>query len=192
MLMSGDTPRGSVCSTDDVSALIERLQYELGEGPCIDAFRQDRPVSEPDLAAPRTARWTAFTPPAVAAGARAVFGFPLQVGGVRLGAINLYCDEPRSLSDDQHRDALLMAGIAAQAVLAMQAGAPAGQLAAELEAAADYGYVVHQASGMVAAQLEVSVSEALVRLRAHAFGNSRSLVDVAREVVARTLRFDRS
>jgi hypothetical protein len=189
MLMSGGTPQGSICTTDGTSALIERLQYELGEGPCVDACRTDRPVAEPDLAAPATARWLAFTPPAVAAGARAVFGFPLHLGAVRLGALNLYCDEPRSLTDSQHRDALLMAGIAAQSVLAMQAGAPPGQVAAGLEVGADFRYVVHQASGMVAAQLEVDVGEALARLRAHAFGNDRALDDVARDVVDRTLRF---
>ena len=58
MLMSGDVPRGSVCTTDDVSALIEQLQYALGEGPCVDAYHQDRPVLEPDLAEPaRPAGW---------------------------------------------------------------------------------------------------------------------------------------
>jgi hypothetical protein len=190
MLMSGDAPQGSVCSTDDTSALIEELQYELGEGPCVDAYHQDQPVLEPDLAAPDTPRWVAFTPAAVKAGARAIFGFPLQVGAVRLGAMNLYCDTPGGLSDDQHADALVMADIAAQAVLVLQANAPPGRLAAELEAGGEFQYVVHQASGMVAAQLEVSVGQALIRLRAHAFGNDRPLSDVARDVVARNLRFD--
>ena len=72
----------------------------------------------------------------------------------------------------------------------LQANAPPGQLAAELEAGADFQYVVHQAAGMVAAQLDVSVGQALIRLRAYAFGNDRPLTDVARDVVARTLRFD--
>ena len=44
---------GSVCTTNEVSDLIERLQYDLGEGPCVDAYQQDRPVLEPDLARPR-------------------------------------------------------------------------------------------------------------------------------------------
>ncbi|HYT39893.1 MAG TPA: GAF domain-containing protein, partial [Acidimicrobiia bacterium] len=92
MLMTERTPQGSVCSSNPVSALIEELQYTLGEGPCVDAYRLDRPVIEPDLGVPGTPRWFAFTPPAVAAGARAVFGFPLQVGAVRLGALNLYRD----------------------------------------------------------------------------------------------------
>lgn len=190
MLMSGDIPRGSVCTTDAVSSLIEQLQYDLGEGPCVDAYHQDRPVLEPNLADPATARWLAFTGPAVDAGARAVFGFPVQVGAVRLGALNLYCDAPGPLSDDQHADALLMAGIVAQALMLLQAGAPAGTVAAELEANADFQYVVHQASGMVAAQLDVGVGRALIRMRAHAFGNDRTLTDIARDVVDRRLRFD--
>ena len=190
MLMSGDTQRGSVCSTDAVSARIEQLQYELGEGPCLDAYHSDRPVLEPDLADPQTPRWPAFTGPALAAGARAVFGFPMQVGAVRLGALNLYSDGPGPLTDDRHADTLLMADIAAQALLLLQAGAPAGTVATELEANADFQLVVHQASGMVAAQLDISVGQALIRLRAHAFGNDRPLTDIARDVVARRLRFD--
>ena len=188
MLMSGDVPRGSVCSSNTVSALIEDLQYTLGEGPCVDAYHQDRPVAEPNLAAPIVPRWMGFTPPAVAAGARAVFGFPLQVGAVRLGALNFYRDQPGPMSDDQHADALVMADVAARAVLDMQAGAPAGELAAELEAGADFRYVVHQAAGMVSAQLGVPISEALIRLRAYAFSQSRPLNEVAADVVARKVR----
>lgn len=190
MLMAADVPRGSICVTDEVGTLLERLQFELGEGPCVDACRQERPVLEPDLESPSTPRWLAFTGPAVEAGVRAIFGFPVQVGAVRLGALNLYCDRPGPLSDDQHADALAMADIAAQAVIAMQAHAAPGRLAQELEAGGDFQYVVHQASGMVAAQLEVSVGQALVRLRAHAFGNDRPLTSVAEDVVARRLRFD--
>ena len=192
MLMSGDIPHGSLCSTDEVSALIEQLQYDLGEGPCVDAYQLDHAVLEPDLADPADPRWLAFTGPAVAAGARAVFGFPLHVGAVRLGALNLYCDRAGSLGAEQHADALVMADVAAQTVLLLQANAPPGLVAAELEAGADFQLVVHQAAGMVSVQLGVTVGQALVRLRAFAFGNDRALADVARDVVARTLRFDAS
>ncbi|HEV8115249.1 MAG TPA: GAF and ANTAR domain-containing protein [Acidimicrobiales bacterium] len=189
MLMSGDFPRGSVATTDAVSTLIEDLQFELGEGPCVDAYRTDRPVFEPDLADPATPRWIGFTSPAVAAGARAVFGFPLQVGSVRLGAMNLYCDEPTDLSEDQHANALVVADVAAQALLIMQSHAAPGAVAAELEAGSNFQHVVHQASGMVAAQLDVNVAQALIRLRGHAFGHSQPLAEVAADVVARRLRF---
>lgn len=190
MLMSGDVPRGPVCTSNQVSDRIEELQHQLGEGPSVDAYHHDRPVFEPDLANPRTPRWLAFTGPAIDAGVRAIFGFPLQVGAVRLGALNLYRDQPGPLTADQHADALVMADVAAQALLVMQADAPPGQVAASLEAGADFHYVAHQASGMVAAQLEVTVGQALTRLRAYAFGNDRTVNDVARDVVARRLRFD--
>jgi GAF domain-containing protein len=190
MLMCDDIPRGSVCTTNVVSALIEDLQFDLGEGPCVDAFHREGPVLEPDLASPVAQRWIAFTGPALAAGVRAVFGFPLQIGAVRLGALNLYSDRPGRLSDEQHADALAMADVAARAVLALQAGAPPGKLAEALSVGADFHAVVHQASGMVAAQLDVSVGQALIRMRAYSFGNDRPLSEVAKAVVDRTLRFD--
>src|ERR1700735_5322562 len=98
MLMSGDIPRGSLCTTDRVSHLIEDLQYTLGEGPCMDAYLQDEVVIEPDLHVPVVRRWPAFSPPALQAGVRAVFGFPLRGGTVRLGALNLYRDVPGPLT----------------------------------------------------------------------------------------------
>jgi len=77
-----------------------------------------------------------------------------------------------------------------QALLAMQANAPPGTLAAELEVGGNFHLVVHQASGMVAAQLEVSVAEGLARLRAYAFANDVMLSEIAEAVVTRRLRFD--
>jgi len=192
MLMTGDVARGSLCSSNPVSALIEDLQFTLGEGPCIDAYHDERPVLEPDLADPDTARWMAFSPPAVDAGVRAVFGFPVQVGVIRLGALNLYSDQPGALTHDQHADSLVMAGVAARAVLAMQADATPGTVASELEVSANFRSVVHQASGMVSVQLGVSVGQALARMRAFAFSNNRLVDDVAKDIVARRLHFDNS
>lgn len=188
MLMSGDVPRGSLCATDEVSSLIEDLQYTTGEGPCVDAYRHDRVVVEPDLADPATPRWLAFTPRAVSAGARAVFGFPLRVGTARLGALNLYRDAPGLLSDDQHADALVVADVAARWVLEMQAGAPSDTVAAALEIGADFHFTVHNAAGIVAVQEAISVTEALIRLRGFAFSQDRLLGEVANDVIAHRLK----
>ena len=114
----------------------------------------------------------------------------MHIGDVRLGVLDLYRDEPGPLTDEQHADALAMADIGARSVLIAQSDAPAGQLAAELESESSFPYVVHQASGMVAAQLGISVGQAMLRLRAHAFGNDQPLREVADAVIARTLRFD--
>ena len=190
MLMSGEIPRGSLCTSNTVSHLIEELQYTLGEGPCVDAYQQDTVVTEPDLADPVTRRWPAFTPPALRAGVRAVFGFPLRVGSVRLGALNLYRARSGPLSGDQHADALVVADVAARWVLEAQAGAPLDTVADELEAGADFHFVVHNAAGIVSVQRQVSVTEALIRLRAYAFTSDRLLTDVAEDVVAHRLRLE--
>lgn len=188
MLMAGEV-QGSLCSSNAVSALIEELQYTHEEGPCVDAFDQDEPVLEPDLADPATDRWFAFTPAAVKAGARAVFGFPLHAGAVRLGALNLYRDRPGPLTEEQNADSLVLAGVAARAVLGMQTNASPGELGEELERAGNFRFVVYQAAGMVSEELGVTVAEAFARLRAYAFGNDRLVTDVAKDVVSRQLRF---
>lgn len=188
MVFDGDAPRGSVCSTDTVSALIEDLQYTLGEGPCIEAHLEGKPVSEADLAGAASARWPAFGPPAVTGGARAVFGFPVRIGPIRLGALNLYRNRPGPLTDDQHADALVMADVVARSILTLPAESASGTLSSEL-AGADFHFAVHQAAGMVSVQLSVSVAEALVRLRAHAFASGTPLDQAALDVIERRLRF---
>ncbi|MHB1923748.1 MAG: GAF and ANTAR domain-containing protein [Acidimicrobiales bacterium] len=186
MLMSDDPfPQGALCSTDSVSALIEELQFTLGQGPCIDAFRDDQVVSEPDLASPASIRWPALCPPLLAVGARALFGFPLRVGGIRMGALNLYQDRAGDLSPDQHADALSLAYLSARVVLSQ-----AGDLdAVGTGPGADFHLVVHQAAGMISVQLGVSLAEALVRLRARAFAEDKNVDEVADRVVDRRLRF---
>jgi hypothetical protein len=104
--------------------------------------------------------------------------------------MNLYRDRPGSLTDEQHADSLVMADVAAHQVLAMQSQTVSGAVAAKLDVGADFHLVVHQASGMVAAQLGVTVGEALVRLRAFSFAHDRPLTEVARDVVGRRMRFD--
>ena len=188
MLMSGEIPRGSLCTTDQVSELIEELQYTLGEGPCVDAHQKGNVVAEPDLADPVARRWPAFTPPAVQAGVRAVFGFPLRTGTVRLGALNLYRNLPGPLTGEQHADALVVADVAARWVLEAQAGAPSGIVAEELEAGADFHFAVHNAAGIVSVQKGITVTEALIRLRAFAFSSDRLLADVAQDVIGHRLR----
>lgn len=135
MLMSGDRPLGSVCATNEVSALIEELRFTFGEGPGIDAWRRDRPVLEPDLAALATPQRPAFTGLAVRAGVRATLAFPMQVGSARVGILNLCADRPGFLTNDQHADALAVAEVVADVILSVQATALPGALAARLQRA---------------------------------------------------------
>ncbi len=179
-----DLPPVLFCSSDPTSARVEDLQSTLGEGPTIDARRLGAPVGEPDLTGPRQRRWVAFAEPAVAAGAAAVFAFPLRVGAVQVGVLTLYQGRRGALSEEQYVGALLLAEVLTHTILAIQAQAPPGVVAETLRALADRGAEVHQAAGMLAVRLGVGVAEALVRLRALAYVDGRSLADLAEAVVS--------
>ncbi len=169
---------------------IQELQLSLGQGPCVDAWRDNAPVLEPDLTDPALVRWPTFAQAGVAAGVRSVFAFPLHLGAIRIGVLVLYRDRPGTLSAEELALGLVLADVASQVVLALQAGAPDGEVHEVLAAEPAHWAEVHQAAGMVAAQLGVSIDEAFVRVRAHAFADSRALRDVAGDVVARRLRLE--
>ena len=188
MLMDDEGNGSSLGLSDHVIGTVEDLQFTLGEGPGIDAHSLGRPVLGPQLDHPVETRWPAFAPAAVNAGVRAAFGFPLRVGAIRLGALDLYQDRPGALGGLQMQDALEMAGIVTRAVIATQTNASPGELAQEVGSAGDLRSTVHQASGMLSEQLEIPIGDALVRLRAHAYAEGRPIHDVASDVVARRLR----
>ena len=72
-----------------------------------------------------------------------------------------------------------MAVVATRTILDLQADAPPGSVAAELEQGANFHLVVHQAAGMVSVQLGIGVTEALVRLRGTPSSPAASLDEVS-------------
>jgi len=188
-VMTAAGHRGTVCATDDVAAEIEELQFSLGEGPCVDAFHRG-PVLIDDLGDPSylaSSPWPQFTMQAAAAGARALFAFPLQIGAIRIGAFDLYRDTPGGLADDQLALALTFADAAAGSLLAHDDHAH--RTLPDFRGSAFHAEV-HQATGIISVHLDLSLEDAFVRLRAWAFAANRSVNDVARDVVAGRLRFD--
>jgi hypothetical protein len=170
---------------------LEELQLTFGQGPCVDTFANG-PVLADDLRAPEyAARWPAFTPAALGCGAGAVFALPLQVGVIRLGVLDLYRKRPGGLSSCDLADALVFADTASMLLLDTAAGISPGtaEVAWQREDSSAGQAVVHQATGMVLAQLGVSAEAAFARLRAYAYAHDRRLGDVARDVVDRRLRF---
>jgi GAF domain/ANTAR domain len=190
VLMSGTDSASLLAGAGPRAATITGLQMDLGEGPCLQAYVSGVPVLMPDLAAADADRWPAFAAAALAAGVQAEFSLPLSVGQSGIGSLDLCRDSPGMLSDEHLTDALITADIARDAVL-YQHYAPGGRGLAELlETAGTDRIVIHQATGMIAAQLDDTVSNALARLRAAAFGSGRPVEDVARDVVERRVRFD--
>lgn len=179
-----------VTATDEPARLLEELQFTLGEGPCIDAFDAGRPAGEPDLTTTAGAgRWPGFGPAAIDCGIAAVFAFPLQLGGIRLGVLDLYRGAPGVLDEAQAAAALVFTDAATVLLLQLQAEVSPGQLPGYVDAALASRAEVHQAAGMVSVQAGVSLSDALVLLQARAFASGRSLIDLAGDIVDRRLRF---
>lgn len=189
ILSAGGEIRTSLGKSDPVEGVIEEAQFTYGEGPCVDAARHSAPVHEPDLAGSGLIRWPIFAARAVEAGVAAVFALPLQVGATYLGAMNFYRDRPGPLSHQQITDVLAIAELVAHAVIGLQAAAPPGALAPAL-ADVPFRAQVHQATGMISAQLDVGMAEALVRLRGVAYTEDRPIDEVAGRVLTGTLRFD--
>ena len=191
IMLRDDADNGtSLGFSDDVAGTVEDLQFTLGEGPGIDAHSLGRPVLGPRLDDPDRSPWPAFAAAAVSAGVLAAFGFPLRVGAIRLGSLDLYNGGPGDLEAMQLADAVAMADVVTSAVITVQESASAGSLADEMDNPGDLRAVVHQASGMISRQLDLSIHSALLRLRAYAYSEGRSINDVAQDVVTRQLRFD--
>lgn len=190
-LVSDTGTRGVICATDEVAMRIEEMQVTLGEGPCIDAVNGGGPVLVPDLNSRHDLspdRWPGFLAAVASAGVKAVFAFPLRIGVISLGAMDLYRDAAGPLREDELGAALLAAEAAGLALLSLQTTDDGG-LSAD-ESWRSFQPQVHQATGMVMVQAGVTIEQAFLLLRARAFASSRSLSAVAADVVGRRLRFD--
>ena len=188
-VMADGGVRGISVASGPAGEQVEELQFVLGEGPCIDAFAARHPVLTADLTSEAMTRWPVYGPAAYAAGVRAVFAFPLQFGAARLGVMEVIRGRPGSLTDNERTTALVFADVTVEALLAYQEGAAGRDDDGDLNVLRRNR--LFQAQGMVMVQLGISIGEALVRMRAHAYAENRRLDDVARDVVDRTLNFDR-
>jgi hypothetical protein len=181
------SPREMIYASNPVAASLEELTITLGQGPGIDAMT-GTPTLAADLSEARCeARWPVFAPAATGLGVRAAFALPLQVGGIRLGVLDLYRASPGSLDQKQVADALLLADMAC--ALLLDSATVGGEGRRPEEASLQHPEV-HQATGMLIAQIGVTAAVALVRLRAYAYAHDERLRDVAASVVARRLRFE--
>jgi hypothetical protein len=187
-LQTASTSSQTLCATDATAELLEDLQFSLGEGACVEAAVTGRPVLVPNMHhSTEVSRWPTFAAAVVEqSDVGALFAMPFQWGTINLGVMDLYRTAPGSLSDAQLRDAVGAADMAALMFLGVRTDPGNGQwLDQSLHGRAE----IHQATGMVLAQLGVSATDALARMRAYAFVEQRLLSDVAHDVVSRRLRF---
>jgi hypothetical protein len=165
IVMTDSGPGAMLASTDGPARTMEELQFSLGEGPCVGASRSRRPVLQPALAGIGEQRWPGFAAGALSVGERAVFAFPLQIGGIRVGVLDLYRDVEGPLDDGQLARSLAYADAATSILLHLQAGS-GDRAAPGLVAMVEDRAEVHQATGMISVQATLGLGGALVRLQA--------------------------
>ncbi len=179
----------TIAASDPVAARLDELQFDLGEGPCWDAMRSANPVLVPTIRATGPRLWPAFTESVLTDGVSSVFAFPLSVGPLRFGAVDLYSAEPVDLSDTQTQQAGAMAEVVSRHVLRRALSSIGGD---ESEAVSAFSRrLVHQASGVVLAQIDVSADDARLVIQGQAFASSRPMMDVAQDILDGRLRFIR-
>lgn len=178
----------TVSASDGSSAWLDELQFDLGEGPCWDALKLARPVAESELRSPRASeRWPAFGRAVLARQIESVFAFPLSVGNLRFGAVDLYSASRLVLSPEQTRHASALASVVARRVLRDSLGDL--EMPDESTLSPFSRRQVHQATGVVLAQLNIDADEARLLLHSRAFATERSVMDIAEDVLAGRLVF---
>jgi hypothetical protein len=181
---------GAIAGNDAYARELEALQFNLGEGPCVDSVHARRPVLESDLRGSGYGRWPAYAREAYKRGARGVFAFPLQAGAVCVGALDVYQDRSQELPPQAIASALTFAELALEVLLDEHALSRDGDMPEGVGDAMAPRMVVYQAQGMLTVDLGVGLAEAMARLRAHAFVEGRPLADVARDIVEGRLRLE--
>ncbi|CAL9623769.1 hypothetical protein SUDANB120_05929 [Streptomyces sp. enrichment culture] len=193
LLAVGGVPGSTWCASDAVARRLADLQFTLGDGPGITAAEVFAPVLAPDLSSAREARrWPLFTPPALRAGARAVYSVPLGSSKDVVGTLDLYRDAPGIPAPPELATAVIAADASTQVLGALRRRDGGGDVTAWLHPGLTppEANEIHQAADLIAAVRGIDVDEALALLRARAFREDRTAAEVAHDVVRGTLRLD--
>ena len=179
-----------MAATSETIELVELMQLQADQGPCLDCFRGGAPVLVADLGG-SAERWPRFVPEAMTAGFSAVHALPLRLRGKVLGALNLFRTTPGGLDHADATAAQALADVATVALLQHRAVSEAQTLAEQLQDALNSRVAIEQAKGVLAAQADLGMDEAFLQLRGYARAHQRLLTRVAEDVVAGRLTADR-
>jgi hypothetical protein len=188
-VLTGSMSQATLCATDGVAARIEELQLDLGEGPCWEAMDSRVPVLVPDVRDVADRPWPLFAASAQEILTGGIFAFPLRVGVIDLGSFDVYRTLAGLLEASVVIDAAALADAMARAVLQRLLADSGEDLASWEREYTDSRREVHQATGMILAQVGTTAAGAFALLRARAFSEGRTVRQVARDVVARRLSF---
>lgn len=172
-----------MASSSDAVRTLELYELQNLDGPCLESFRQGRPVGAQSLSA-ADSRWPNFAPVARAAGFSSVQALPMRLRDTTIGALNLFLRASNLLSDDSRALAQALADVATISVLQQRATAQHELLTEQLQRALTNRLVIEQAKGVLAERGQLGMAEAFETLRAFSRRNRLAVSSVAAEVVS--------
>ena len=173
-----DHELSSPASSDDVGPAVDAIQFEVGDGPCVESIREHQTVTTDDLVT--ETRWPRFSRRAVeATGVRSMLAFRLFIGGDTMGSLNLYSKKPNAFSDESLAVGTIFAAHASVALRAAQSQENLSRLRELIEARE----LVSQARGILMGRQGISSQAALDILTRGAERLKMELGEMARRVV---------
>jgi transcriptional regulator with GAF, ATPase, and Fis domain len=164
----------SQAASGELPALVDHLQEETGQGPCLDAAYDHHTVRVEDMG--KEERWPKFAAAAREAGAGSMLCFQLYVEGDNLGALNLYASEPGAFDDESEHVGLLFASHAAVAFAGIQKHDQMTQVIAT-------GDLIGQAKGRLIERFDIGGDRAFMLLIRVCQTQHMKLRDVAEQLV---------
>jgi GAF domain-containing protein len=175
-----------VAATDAAMQLLEEVQREFGEGPCLAAFAEDRVVAVQDLRSELV--WDRIAVVVRQLQVRGVLSVPVRLADQPVGTLNVYATQPRAWSPAEVQALGAFAVVTAELVRTAVELANHQLEVAQLRQALASRVWIEQAKGMLAATQGVTLDEAFRQLRGRARSSSRKLAEVAQEVVQEVQR----
>jgi hypothetical protein len=179
----------TVSASDRQAARLDELQFDLGEGPCWDAMNLGTAIVEPDVRHRPRRRWPVFSTALAAEEIGAIFAFPLRLGPLKIGAVDMYSTRPTDFDDALADRATAMAGMVGRRIL-QDALEGIGREHHDGSDSVFSRRSIHQATGMVLAQLEISAEDAALIIQGHAFATNQSMMAVAEDILTGRLSFE--
>lgn len=179
----------TLASSSERMRLVELIEVQVDDGPCLDCCRDGRQVREDDLQE-ASERWPQFAPAALEAGFRSTYAVPMRLREERIGALNLFADRVEGLTEEDQALGQAMADVATIGLLHERVLHERTVVSGQLQTALNSRIALEQAKGLVSEQAGVEMSEAFELLRRHARHSNRRLGDVVAAVIRRDLSAD--
>ncbi len=194
ILTDNASARDLLTATDDAAARIDELQFTIGQGPCLDAFRSGTPVVVTDLSECE-ASWPAFASEVLTElGVRTLVACPITANGAAFGVLELYRRAPGPFTATQKHEATSRATALGSTVLTeLETYTGSFEESANPVPQGSYQLArknVNIAIGMLAVRLHVPAGDAAAILRSHAYTHSRSISSIAYDVVYQGAAFE--